>query len=109
MATKKTQDKKEITLPYTMQLKHPFNYGKESQELIKELVIRRRPKAKDLKGINMGDQGKGVEMLFPIMSRLTGEDVTIIEELDLEDLFELAQVVTDFLPDFLQTGPQNLG
>jgi hypothetical protein len=86
--------KKVYETPYTLKLEHPFQWGEHEKKT--ELVFTRRLKGKDMKGI----QTNSIKMddMMVMLSRLTGEARTVIEELDGEDLFAATEVLNSFLP-----------
>lgn len=92
-------EQKVYELPYTIELKEPVQWGEETRTTI---VVTRRLKAKDFKGIKASDIR--FDDMMKLISRVTGEPIAFIEELDAADLFEASQVVQSFLPSGLTTG-----
>ena len=80
-------------------LKHPYTFGTKQ---ISECIFARRPKAKDLKGLKLGE-GK-VDDQFILLGRCTNLSTPEIEEMDLEDFTNVGQALTDFLPNGLDSG-----
>lgn len=87
------QDEEEVyELPYTINLVEPIEWGTETREV---LVISRRLKAKDFKGIKATDLR--FDDMIRLVSKATGESVKFIEELDGKDFNEASKVVQSFL------------
>ena len=83
----------------TVKLKHPITIaGREVVEL-----AFRRPKAKDMRGLNFGEE-KRFDMIFELAGRLSGETDVVIGELDIEDMMEVQAVVGGFFSGGLKTG-----
>ncbi len=87
-------------LPYKIELLYPVDWGKNESR--NDVVVQRRLKAKDFKGldasrIEMGDMMK-------LVSRITAEPMAFVDELDIEDLYRVIEVVNSFLPRGLMTG-----
>lgn len=84
-------------LTKTVKLKRPFTIGETEYS---ELTFK-RPKARHLRGLpldpDMGD-------ILDFSAKLCGEAPHVIDELDAEDVMEVAAVVADFLPTGLPTG-----
>jgi hypothetical protein len=93
------EDTTEFDIPYTINLKTPIVWGEETRTTI---VINRRLKAKDFKGIRASDIR--FDDMMKLVSRVTAEPIKFIEEMDAADLFEATQVVQSFLPSGLTTG-----
>jgi hypothetical protein len=87
-------------IPYTLQLKHPFERGK--QEKVTEITFQRRLKGKDFKGIVAGHIR--FDDMLSLISRGTAEPISTIEELDVEDFLAAADVVNYFLGAGQTTG-----
>ncbi len=83
--------------PYkVIKLKHPVRYGKDGEKVLKELVMQDRPKAKTYKGINLQNM-TGTDALT-LLSRCFNQPIGLVEELDIEDMFQAQEVVNAFLP-----------
>jgi len=93
------EEVKVYEIPHTIELIVPVQWGDET---ISTIVINRRLKAKDFKGIKASDIR--FDDMMKLVSRVTGESIKFIEELDAADLFEASQVVQSFLPSGLTTG-----
>ena len=79
-------------LPITIDLQHPVTVGEETLE---RLVIKRRPKAKDLKAM---DRHKGdVAKTCALIACLAEIPDSWVEQLDSSDFTRAAEVVGDFL------------
>lgn len=89
-------------LPYTLVLKHPIERGTKAENAITQLVFKRRLKAKDFKGIPAA--GMQFDHMLKLVSRLSAEPISTIEEMDSEDLFAATDIVNSFLPSGLTTG-----
>ena len=94
-------DKKEYAIPYTHQLKFPVQFGKD--ELVEEIVITRRLKAKDLKNLPASSSVK-MEHMMQLICKVTAKPMGLIEEIDADDLMSLTEVVSSFLPNGQKTG-----
>lgn len=92
-------EQKVYDIPHTMNLTVPVEWGEETRTSI---VINRRLKARDFKGIKASDIR--FDDMMKLVSKVTGESISFIEELDAADLFEASQVVQSFLPSGLTTG-----
>jgi len=99
MSEENKQETNEIVLPFTIKLTVPINWGSETRSTI---VVNRRLQAKDFKGIKASDIR--FDDMMKLISRVTGEPIAFIEELDATDLFNASQVVQSFLPNGLTTG-----
>jgi len=86
-------------IPHTINLEVPVKWGEETRTTI---VVNRRMKAKDFKGIKASDIR--FDDMMKLISKVTGEPVAFIEELDASDLFSASQVIQSFLPSGLTTG-----
>jgi len=93
------QIENEVELPFTLTLREPITWGTETRETV---VITKRLKAKDFKGM------RGSDMSFTdqisLISQATVEPVAFIEELDAGDFMVLSNVINSFLPHGLTTG-----
>jgi len=83
----------------TLTLKHPIQQGSET---ITKLEVTQRLKAKHFKGIPAQDIL--FDHMIKLLSKLTAQPPSVIEELDSEDLFPAVEMVNDFLPGSLTTG-----
>lgn len=96
---KKEVEKEEIVLPYSIQLKYPLKFGDAE---LKELVVERRLRAGDYKGIPAS--GLKYDDIQRLISRMVGQPVSTIEKLDSLDMFTCVEVLDNFLPGGLRTG-----
>lgn len=87
----------------TLTLKYPVTQGSET---ISELVFERRLRAKDFRGLPLN---LGFDDMFTLLSRLTANPPSVIDELDTEDLMAAVEVVSDFLPVGLKIGGKRSG
>ena len=83
-----------------VKLKYPVTIDREG-EPVKELVFERRPKAKDMRGLNTN---LTMDDMFLLLGRLSNQPTPVILELDVEDMAEAMKVMADFLPGSLRTG-----
>lgn len=73
-----------------IKLKHPleqdsfFNFMKTP--LIINSISLRRPKAKDIIGLNFVDPEKTTESMLVLISRLSGYKIELVSQLDMTDL-----------------------
>lgn len=79
-------------LPHTIQLTEPITWGSETRET---LVIQRRLKAKDFKGMRATDLR--YDDMLRLISKASGEPITFIEELDAKDMGKASKVIQSFL------------
>lgn len=86
--------------PRVIKLKHPIKFGSET---IAELTLR-RGKAGDMKGIELRDDAIPANDLMRIASRLSGQQIEVIAELDVEDAGEVMSVALDFFTKYLERG-----
>lgn len=98
METKKIKEK-EFEIPYKIKLQTPIEWGTET---IREITIKRRLKARDLKSVPV--QNIQMDHVLSLVSKMTGEPVALIEELDVMDLMQAAEVLNSFLPAGLGIG-----
>lgn len=77
-----------------MQLKYPVEVDGET---ISEINLR-RAKAKDLRSLEAAKNGEGIEETFLMLSILSDQPVSVIEEIDVEDFTSLAEALADFFP-----------
>ena len=88
-----------VELPITIDLKEPIvmtNKVGETLETINEIILSRRPKAKDFKGISLSDMQ--FDDVIKLISRMCNVPISTAEELDAEDFMEVQQVIMNFLP-----------
>lgn len=84
-----------------LDLEYPVTIGEGSNiEKITFLDIR-RAKAKDKRAFDSATESDG-EFLY--LATLTGQPVSVIEELDMKDMLKAQKVVSDFLGDGPSTG-----
>ncbi len=76
--------------PVKVKLKHPVQWGSET---FSELVIGRRPKVSDLRGVDTAD---GIAAVVRLASKLCAVDEALIGELDLEDFTALSDAIAPF-------------
>ena len=89
----KEEEKVEYSIPHTVTLKFPFDFGKERVESV---TFTRRLEGGDLMelpaaNIKLGD-------LVKLMCRCTGIAITVAKKMDAADLFECIDVVNSFFP-----------
>lgn len=92
-----------MELPYTHKLLTPVEHGSET---ITELVFRRRPVAKDVRGICIDRLNDG-DNLVPLIARLTGNPPSLIDKVDLVDLLECGGLLGGFFPNGPRTGKKS--
>lgn len=82
-------------------LKYPVQFGEEK---IAEIEIR-RPKGRDVRKVKITADGSvSMTDMMELAASLSGHPPVVIDELDAEDLFEVLDVVTSFLPSGRRTG-----
>jgi hypothetical protein len=79
---------------HVIKLDFPVTRGNEEPH--KELTLERRLKAKDFKGIHA--QNIRFDDMLKLISRMTGQAVSLIEELDASDMMKCVEIVNSFLP-----------
>lgn len=84
--------------PKTYTLKHPVTVGSETISVLSF----RRPVAGDFKDVSLQNITAGD--LMKAAGKMCGQPQQVIEKIDLEDVFALTELVTDFLPSGLLTG-----
>lgn len=85
-----------------LKLQYPISFG---DRLITDLFFR-RAKAKDMKNLP-ADPGM---QTIALISRLTSEPPSVIDEMDATDLGAAGEILEDFLPGFRRTGnPSSAG
>lgn len=91
--------KPERQWPVTVTLKHPFDHGSER---ISKLEFR-RGRAGDMKGIALKDNVPADD-LMKIASRLCGQTVKVLEQLDIDDVGEVTDIALDFYVKYIAAG-----
>jgi Phage tail assembly chaperone proteins, E, or 41 or 14 len=87
------------TVLATIKLSRPIKIG---EQVTNEIVFKRRPKAKDWRGIPEDEVTHDHNQM--IISRLSNTPINIIEELDVVDYREVLNVLKLFLVDGPKTG-----
>jgi hypothetical protein len=88
----------ERTWPVTIELKHPFVFGKQH---FTSLTFR-RGRMGDLKGMGMRVDGiPPVDQLIMIASRMCGEVTAVLDRLDAEDSAEVLELAVSFFASCL--------
>lgn len=95
-----TGEGKKFPLPHEIKLGVPITWGKG--EARASVTVQRSLKAKDFKGIRANDIT--MDDMLKMVSRITGEPLAFIEELEADDLFKVIEVLNSFLPVGLATG-----
>jgi hypothetical protein len=80
-----------MSYPLKLELKHPFTYG--SAEI--KVINYRRPKAKDLKRININKIETGD--IIGLFASISDQMPPAIDEMDAEDTMKAIEIVSDFL------------
>jgi len=83
----------------TITLEFPVKVGDVEKGTIN---ILRRPKAKDLKGLNM--QAMQAEDVCKLLGRISDLSTPEIEEIDLKDFQSIGEAMKEFLPNSLGDG-----
>lgn len=89
-----------MELPYTLTLIDPVKFGSEE---ITELVFGRKPIAKDLRGIRLGELDKGDNIIL-LTARLTNQPPSVVDQLSFADVAACGEVVSGFLSVGPRTG-----
>lgn len=84
----------------SLKLVEPIIFGSET---IEELKVR-KPIAKDLR--KFPAEAKNLGEMLDFAAHLCGQPAPIIDQLCLEDAVNLFEVISNFLPDGLKTGPR---
>lgn len=95
----KTKDKP-ISLPHIIDLEFPVEWGKD--EIRKIITIKRRLQTKDVMSIPTENLKFG--HMVTLVSKITGEPLSFVKELDTIDLFKCIRVLQNFLPVSQETG-----
>lgn len=85
-------EEEQYDLPHTIQLVEPIVWGSETRET---LVIQRRLKAKDFKGMRATDLR--YDDMLRLISKASGEPIAFVEELDAKDMGKASKVIQSFL------------
>lgn len=85
--------------PKVIKLKEPIQFGSET---ITELRLR-KPKAKDFRP--MGEKRTLGEIL-DLAGRLCGQPKAVIDELSVEDMWEVSKTIEGFMPAGLEAGSE---
>jgi hypothetical protein len=86
--------------PWTLKLQHPIEFGKG--RLVSELTFR-RGKMGDIKGLKV-DGVPTADQLMLIASRMCGETVALLEQLDADDGAEVMELALSFFAKCLGAG-----
>lgn len=83
-----------------IKLDHPIDItltksGGKREETITQINLR-RPKVKDLKGLNLAHL-EGADMIT-LVSRLSGLDSAVFDEVDAADFLNMSEMVAGFFP-----------
>ena len=89
----------EITLPYVLKLKAPFEWGQES---VTEVAVRHEPTAGDL--ANAMNEKKQGDQALRLVSAVTGWEEPKVKAMGGRDFLAVSAVVTAFLPAGPGTG-----
>ncbi len=81
-----------VDLPYIHKLKYPVKYG---EQIISEVKIERRPTVKDLR--NLPPSSSPLDQNIELASRLIGEAPSFVNNIDAEDMLDLAEIASGFL------------
>lgn len=95
--------------PIRYPLKHPVTItlrgpDGDRQETISELTLR-RVKGKDMRALD--GQGGEVAKTLALIAHISGHPLTIVDELDAEDIGGIGDLLQDFFPASLGTGPMS--
>lgn len=85
-----------------LELQYPITRS-EKDEVIERFEFR-RVKLRDLNGLPKDDLASTVELL----SRLTGQPPSVIQEMDAMDMEAAAKIIEGFLPKSRKDGKQSL-
>lgn len=80
----------------TIELDHPVTVKTGDKEDIINSVELRRPKVKDIKGIDL-EKIEG-DSLVTLVGRLSGLDSHIFSEIDVTDFLKMAEAIGGFFP-----------
>lgn len=80
-----------VNYPYELKLKHPIQFGSEEIKIINY----RRPRAKDMRGINMNNLDFG--SVLDIFAKMSDQPPPAIDEMDAEDAIKAVEVFSSFL------------
>lgn len=86
----------------TLKLKHPIKYGSEE---IQELTFK-KPKAKDLRGLKIGST-LTMGDIIDLGAKMSGNAPSVLDELEVDDLMEVAEIVGNFIGSSQETGKIN--
>lgn len=82
----------------TYKLKHPVKWTVDGQEKSVDVLEIQRPKGKHLKKIKIGNDGAvPLEQVLDLLGGITDYPTPFYDEMDAEDVMELAGIVADFL------------
>lgn len=83
-----------ITIPHEVKLKFPVQWGKNEppRDMI---VVKRRLKTKDLMNFPADKQKFG--HMVSLISKVTGEPLAFIKEIDSHDMVRLTKIIQHFL------------
>lgn len=85
------------TLLYPVTLSFRQSTGEVREETISEIALR-RPTAKEMRLVDRAGSGM-VGLVISMLAILSGHDEEVIEKIDAQDFAELAEMVSDFLPN----------
>lgn len=96
MVAENQDEKKSIK---RIKLEHPYSVGSKQ---ITEVNFTRRPKARDMKGIN--PQNMTMDESTLVLGRCTDLSTPELMEMDLDDMSLVGEALSDFLPNTQRIG-----
>ena len=97
-----TEEQKEYTLPYELELRSPVEVGSET---IEKITFKNEPDGDMVGSLPAG--GKEffqMQHFYPIISKMTGESSRTVRKMKYADLQVCLDVVSYFLGDGQETG-----
>lgn len=95
-----SDERKTFDIPHTIKLEYPFDWGKD--ESVTEIIVERRLRAGDFKGISANDLK--FDDMMKLAAKVTGQSRSFIEATDSIDFFKLTEVINTFLSNTPETG-----
>jgi hypothetical protein len=102
--TKETQKEKKLSLPFSIKLEHPVEWGQTSKNIITHIEVKRRFKMGDFRDMTERDL-ESTAAAVTMISKITAETEALIWELDPLDFSKVVEAITPFFPKSLGIGP----
>lgn len=103
MAKNKEDEKKRITLPLTIKLKYPFQFGQDSGLMITDITIKRRFQMGDFRDMTERELQQ-TDAAITLISKISGEPEPKIWMIDPVDFEKITKEIEPFFPKSQRIG-----